>query len=148
MGAEYFVFQFTAFKEHAFASGWSNNLHLIVQVNTQFPAIFFLPSCIQIHDHRIGAAFIIPELVKVFFVKGAFFIQRVMKLISGDTGIAGTVQVADKMIHQIEKSIFVRVVVPAVEPVYFIASYQIVVDKKVVVPYTRREKLGAGIKGD
>lgn len=51
-------------------------------------------------------------------------------------------------VHQFEKGIFVRIVVPAVEPVYFIASDQMVVHRHDIVPDACREQLFARIEGD
>ena len=71
-----------------------------------------------------------------------------MKFISGDAGVAGAVQVADKMIHQVEKSIFMRIVVFGVEPEYFIASDQIIVYKQGIIPYACREQVLPRIEGN
>lgn len=148
VGAQYLVFQFAAFEKHTFAVARRNRLYLVGVVDAQFPAIRFLPAGIQIHNHRIGPALVVPELIEVFFIKSAFFIQGIMKLISADAGIAGAVQIADKTVHQFEKGIFMRIVVPAVEPVYFIASDQMVVHGHGIVPDARREQLFARIEGD
>ena len=50
-----------------------------------------------------------------------------MEFVTSNACITGGVEVAYKFIYQVEKAVFPGVVVLAVEPVYHIASYQIIV---------------------
>ncbi len=71
-----------------------------------------------------------------------------MKFVSGDAGVAGTVQVVDKAVHQVEKVVFGKVVVLAVEPVDFVASDQTILDGKSLIADTCGLELLVGIEGD
>ena len=71
-----------------------------------------------------------------------------MKFVSGDAGVAGTVQVVDKAVHQVEKVVFGKVVVFAVEPVDFVASDQLVLYDKGMVADPCGLELFFGIEGD
>ena len=72
---------------------------VIIIMNAQFSSIILLPIVIQVHDHRILAAIIVPKLVLVLFIKTSLLIQGVMKFIAGNAGVAGLVQVCYKTIH-------------------------------------------------
>ncbi len=58
-------------------------------VDTQFPAICIDPVGVEVGDHGVLPAVVTPELVEVFFVKAAFFVQGIVKFISGNAGVAG-----------------------------------------------------------
>ena len=69
-----------------------------------------------------------------------------MKFVAGNTGIAGAVQVLNKIVHQIKKIVFVFVVMATVKPVNNITSYQFVVYCKAVVSCTGSAELFLGIQ--
>jgi len=77
----------------------------------------------------------------VFFIKTACRIQRVMKLVSGNTGVAGTVKVLHKFIDQIEKIVFERIIVLAVKPIDQVAAVQLIVQYDLFVTCASRPKL-------
>ncbi len=119
----YFMFYFVAFKENRFAAVGNDLLHgLTLMVHPQLPAILRCPVIVKITDEREFAFVIGLKLVFVAFVKTTFVIQRIMKLISVDAGIAGTVQVVDKTFYMIEKFLLMVVGRAAVEPAYPVAT--------------------------
>jgi hypothetical protein len=93
------VFQITAFKEYAFAIVWRYALHTIGMVNAKLTTIGGYPIHIQVHDHGVLAAAVVFKLIDVFFLKSARHVQRVVKLVTRDAGIAGAVKVAHKAVH-------------------------------------------------
>ncbi len=117
-------------------------------VNTQFAAIGILPVGIQIHNHRICPTFIIPKLVKMLFVETSFFVQSVMKFIAGYPCKTSAVQVTDKAVHQVEKTIFMQIVMLPVKPVDLVAPDQFVVGEECIIANTRCKQLLVGIQGD
>ena len=147
MGQQHLVLQFAALEEHAFAADWRDGLHMVVVVNPQFPTVVFLPPGIQVEDHRIRPALVVLELVEVFFIKSPLFVQGIVKFIPRDAGIAGAVQIPDKGVHPVEKSIFVRVVVRPVEPENLVASGPLVLREAFSVSDARRPELVAGMEG-
>ena len=84
----------------------------------------------------------------MLFIETSFFVQGVMKFIPGYPRKASTVQVTDKTVHQVEKTIFVDIVMRPVEPVYLVTPDQFVVGKKRIVANSRREQLLVGIQAD
>ena len=52
----------------------------------------------------------------MFFVEATYRVKCIMKFISIDAGITGFVQVSNKLIHQIEKCIFMHIAIFPVEP--------------------------------
>lgn len=62
------------------------------------------------------------KLVEMLFVETSFFIQCIMKLVACDTCIAGFIQVDYKSIHDVEETVFVYVVMAAIQPVNDVAS--------------------------
>lgn len=121
------MFRFGAFEEHAFAVGGGNALLVPRVVDAKFTTICQYPISVQVHDHGIGAIAVALKLVQVFFVESAFFVKGVMEFITGNAGVTGTVEVFDEAIHQIEKGVFVRVVMLAAQPVDTVAPYPFVV---------------------
>lgn len=79
-------------------------------------------------------------------VKGPFFIKGVMKFVTGDPSITGTIQMADKAINQVEKIIFVSIVMKPVQPIDPVTSYAVIIIHRRVVTDTCRKKQIIGIK--
>ena len=69
----------------------------------------------------------------MFGIKTAFFVQGIMKFTAGDAGVTGTVKMTYKIIHQVKKFIFIRIVMLAVKPEYFVTSYEFVMYRIFVV---------------
>ncbi|MEY4902369.1 MAG: hypothetical protein RLZZ292_184 [Bacteroidota bacterium] len=92
-------------------------------MNTQFAAIFGLPIGIQIHDHRVRPTAIVAKLVKVFFIKTPFFVERVMKFVACYIGITRLIEKQHEGIHEIEKRILMDVFMFSVEPINFVAAH-------------------------
>lgn len=126
MGGQDFVFEFAAFEENAFTVNRRYVLGVTGVMDAQFPAVAFRPLSVQIHDHRILPAGIVAELVEVFFIKTSGRVQCIMKFVAGYSGVASGVQVQYKTVHEVEKIVFVWIVVLAVEPVDHVAAVQLV----------------------
>lgn len=88
------------------------------------------------------------ELVQVLFIKTALLVQGIMEFISRDAGVTAAVQIGHKLIHQVEKIIFVQVFVRAVEPVDLVAPDQAILYRKHIVSNARRFELLVIIKGN
>lgn len=127
MGGEDFVFEFATFEENAFTVDRGYVLGVTGVMDAKFPAVAFRPFGIQVHDHRVLSAGIVAELVEVFFVKTSCRVQCVMKFVAGYSGVASGVQVQYKTVHEVEKFVFVYVIMFAVEPVDHVAAVQLVV---------------------
>ncbi len=128
--------ELAAFEHHTLAITRTDILQRTVVVYAELAAVAFLPACIQVNDHRILAASVIPKLIKVFFIKAPGFIHRIMKLVPCDAGVAGTVQVAHKKIHLVKEIILVRVVMLAVEPVNPVTSHGFVMNEVLIIAYS------------
>ena len=125
--------EFTAFEKDALAAfGWDILLCAIL-MNAEFAAVFRLPVCIEIHDHGILTAGVIVKLIEMRFVKATFFVDGIMKFIACDASIAGGIEIADEAVHLIEEVIFAGLIVRAVEPVYHIAAYWLIVRDGAVI---------------
>lgn len=141
IGEQYFVCELTAFKEYTFPVYRRDVLQAIGMVYEQFAAIFFFPIRIEVHDHGILPAAIVPELIHVFFVETTFFIQCIMKFVPGNASITGRVQIADKMVHQVKKIILVEIIVLAVQPVNAIAPDGFILQHKCFITGSGRYQL-------
>ena len=140
------MFQFVAFEKNAGAVARRDGLQVIVVVDAQFAAVLFLPAGIEVHDHGKRPAFVVAELVEVFFIKTAFFVQRIMEFVAGNAGVAAAVEVTDKLVHQFEKMVFVQVVVQGIEPVNLVAPDAFVVLEQRIVSDAGREHLTVRIQ--
>ena len=69
-----------------------------------------------------------------------------MKLIAADTRITGFIQVGYKCIHQVEKAVFMGIIMLTVEPVNHIASEQSVMGNLLLIAGTSGLKLVPGKK--
>jgi len=69
-----------------------------------------------------------------------------MKLIPGNPCVTGAVKISNEQIHQIEKSILVRIVIGTVEPIDKIAPELLVERGKVLISCAGRAELFSGIK--
>jgi hypothetical protein len=56
-----------------------------------------------------------------------------VKLISGDTGIAGGIQVTYEKIHQVEEFILMLIIMLPVKPVNHVTPYQFILNSKIIV---------------
>lgn len=135
---QHFVFQLVAPEKHTFAVDRCYGLNVVGMVDAQFPAVLLLPFRVQIHDHGKCAAFVAAKLIEVPFVKTTCFVQGIVKLITRNAGITGLVEVGYKAVHQGKKQVLIHIVVLPVEPVNFVASKQLVVQKRRLVANTRR----------
>ena len=117
-------------------------------MDTQLAAIPALPIRIQVHDHGVLPAHVVAELIEVFFIKAAGLVQGVVKLVSGDAGIAGTVQVEDELVHQVEECRLVDVVMFPVQPEDLIASHRQILQDFRAVACTCRVELLVSVKAD
>lgn len=140
MGGEDFVFEFAAFEENTFTIDGGYVLGVTGVMDAQFPAVAFRPFGVQIHDHGILPAGIVAELVEVFFVKTSCRVQCIMKFIAGYSCVASGVQVQDKTVHEVEKIVFVHVIVFAVEPVDHVAAVELVVYYQGIVSSSRGQE--------
>ena len=141
------MFQFTAFEKNAFAVLRRHRLQMIGVVNKQFAAVRCLPIGIQIHDHRVCPALVILELIQVFFIKTAGFVQCVMEFITSDPRITGTIQIADKTIQEFEETMLLGIIMLRIQPIDFIAPDPFIVDGIGIVSNARGQQLFAGIQG-
>ena len=71
-----------------------------------------------------------------------------MKLVACNAGITSIVQVQDKGIHEVEECILMHIMMAAVQPVYFIASYRFVVQHVCFVACAGRQHLPACVQPD
>lgn len=116
-------------------------------MNTEFSAIASLPIWVQVHDHGVLPLLIATKLIQVFFVETTGFIQRIVKFIIRDSGVAAFVQITDKQVHPVEKFIFKGIVMTFVKPMDFITSYVLVLHKERPIANTGRKQLLFKIKG-
>ena len=138
VGEQHFVLQFAAFEKHTFAIEGRDRLDIVAVVDAEFAAVFFLPVAVQVHDHGNGPVLVVAKLVQVPFVKGTFFVQSVMKFVAGDASVAASVQVDHKTIHEVEKIIFMRIVVGPVKPVDQITPHPFILHQRCVIANARR----------
>lgn len=113
-------------KKNAFAIHWRYEFSVAILVYAQFAAVGGHPIFVEVHHHRILPATIIFKLIKVLFVKTAWLIQCIMKLVTCYPGKAGAVQMRHKAVHQVKKNIFGGVIMQAVQPVNLVATHCVV----------------------
>jgi len=140
--------EFIAFEKHTFAVCRRDGLYMILMVYTQFSAICWLPIVVQVHNYGKGAAFIALKLIEVFFVKTADIVPGIVKFISRNARVARLIEQLHEQIHLVKKSIFMRVVVAAVEPVNLIFSDQLVIRLYLIVANTCGVEMLPLKKGD
>lgn len=124
------MFEFVAFEKDGFAAFRTDVLPSVCMMDAEFSTVGYDPSFIQIHDHRVFPSFVIFELIGVFFIETAGFIQGIMEFVAGDAGIAGAVQIKNELINEVQEFIFVRVPVDAVQPVDLVAPEQDIMGNK------------------
>lgn len=117
------MWKFIAFKEYAFTTHRRNILQMIFMMDAQFAAVIRYPVLVEVHDHRILSDIIVSELINMLFVKSILFIHGVMEFISCNPCITSPVQVNNKGINEVQKMMFMGVIMAPVQPVYFVASY-------------------------
>ena len=137
MRHHHFMRQFTTFKKNTFAIyGW-DNLFRISVIDAEFAAVFGLPIDIEVHDHWKRTAFVVLKLVDVAFIETAFFVQRIVKFVARDARVTFPIEEQNEAVHEVEKTVFMHVIVAAVEPINLVAADEFVLQKHIVVADTR-----------
>jgi hypothetical protein len=84
--------QFIALEENEFSNLGRNGLLSPFVINAKLPTICHLPITVEIHNHGKLPTVVIAKLVEMFFIETSFFVERIMKFIAGDAGVASGIQ--------------------------------------------------------
>ena len=105
----------------------------ITVIDAEFAAVFGLPIGVEVHYHRKRAAFVVLKLVDVAFVETAFFVQRIVKFVARDARVTFPIEEQNEAVHEVKKTVFMHIVVAAVEPINLIAADEFVFQNHAVV---------------